>query len=45
MLEEELAAKAAAKGDAMTAAFQGKINASSVADDESKPKTANTARL
>ena len=43
MLEEELAAKAAAKGDAMTAAFQGKINASSVADDESKPKTANTA--
>ena len=43
MLEEELAAKAAAKGDAMTAAFQGKINASSVADDDSKPKTANTA--
>ena len=43
MLEEELAAKAAAKGDAMAAAFQGKINASSVADDESKPKTANTA--
>jgi len=43
MLEEELAAKAAAKGDAMVAAFQGKINASSVADDESKPKTANTA--
>ena len=43
MLEEELAAKAAAKGDAMAAAFQGKINASSVADDESKTKTANTA--
>ena len=43
MLEEELAAKAAAKGDAMAAAFQGKINASSVADDESKPKTANTS--
>ena len=40
MLEEELAAKAAAKGDAMTAAFQGKINASSVADDDSKTQAA-----
>lgn len=40
MLEEELAAKAAAKGDAMAAAFQGKINASSVADDDSKTQTA-----
>jgi PTS system lactose-specific IIC component len=40
MLEEELAAKAAAKGDAMTAAFQGKINASSVADDNSKTQAA-----
>jgi len=40
MLEEELAAKAAAKGDAMTAAFQGKINASSVADDDSKAQAA-----
>ena len=40
MLEEELAAKAAAKGDAMTAAFQGKINASSVADDGSKTQAA-----
>ena len=40
MLEEELAAKAAAKGDAMTAAFQGKINASSVADDDSKTRAA-----
>ena len=40
MLEEELAAKAAAKDDAMTAAFQGKINASSVADDDSKTQAA-----
>ena len=40
MLEEELAAKAAAKGDAMAAAFQGKINASSVADDDSKTQAA-----
>ena len=40
MLEEELAAKAAAKGDVMTAAFQGKINASSVADDDSKTQAA-----
>ncbi|MEF2649478.1 lactose/cellobiose PTS transporter subunit IIB [Collinsella tanakaei] len=40
MLEEELATKAAAKGDAMTAAFQGKINASSVADDDSKTQAA-----
>ena len=40
MLEEELAVKAAAKGDAMTAAFQGKINASSVADDDSKTQAA-----
>ena len=40
MLEEELAAKAAAKGGAMTAAFQGKINASSVADDDSKTQAA-----
>ena len=40
MLEEELAAKAAAKGDAMTAAFQGKTNASSVADDDSKTQAA-----
>ena len=40
MLEEELAAKATAKGDAMTAAFQGKINASSVADDDSKTQAA-----
>ena len=40
MLEEELAAKAAAKGDAMTAAFQGKINASSVADYDSKTQAA-----
>ena len=40
MLEEELAAKAAAKGDAMTAAFQGKINASSAADDDSKTQAA-----
>ena len=40
MLEEELAAMAAAKGDAMTAAFQGKINASSVADDDSKTQAA-----
>ncbi len=40
MLEGELAAKAAAKGDAMTAAFQGKINASSVADDDSKTQAA-----
>ena len=40
MLEEELAAKAAAKGDAMIAAFQGKINASSVADNDSKTQAA-----
>ena len=40
MLEEELAAEASAKSDAMTAAFQGKINASSVADDDSKTQAA-----